>query len=64
MVDIDYFKRINDDYGHDIRGYHYKNVAKIISQTLFQYQLESQVFRIGGEEFGILFQEKANTILQ
>ncbi|MCW3744889.1 GGDEF domain-containing protein [Enterococcus gallinarum] len=64
MVDIDYFKRINDDYGHDIGDIIIKNVAKIISQTLFQYQLESQVFRIGGEEFGILFQEKANTILQ
>ena len=59
MVDIDYFKRINDDYGHDIGDIIIKNVAKIISQTLFQYQLESQVFRIGGEEFGILFQEKS-----
>lgn len=59
MIDIDYFKRINDDYGHDTGDLIIKNVAKIISETLFQYQLESQVFRIGGEEFGILFQEKS-----
>ncbi|OTP10473.1 hypothetical protein A5844_002173 [Enterococcus sp. 10A9_DIV0425] len=57
MIDIDYFKQINDDYGHDTGDLILKNVAKIISETLFEYPLESQVFRIGGEEFGILFQE-------
>jgi diguanylate cyclase (GGDEF)-like protein len=59
MIDIDYFKRINDTYGHGVGDTVIKNVAQIIRETLFRYQLESQVFRIGGEEFGILFWEKS-----
>ena len=59
MIDIDFFKQINDHYGHDTGDIIIKNIVKIICQTLFQYQMESQVFRIGGEEFGILFQEKS-----
>ncbi|WP_180706363.1 GGDEF domain-containing protein, partial [Enterococcus faecium] len=58
IVDIDHFKRINDNYGHDTGDRILKSVAQIIEETLFQYQLENQVFRIGGEEFGLLFQEE------
>lgn len=59
MIDIDHFKRINDEYGHATGDLIIKNVAHAIRRTLFKYQLENQVFRIGGEEFGILFQEKS-----
>ncbi|MUJ22994.1 sensor domain-containing diguanylate cyclase [Aliivibrio fischeri] len=51
IIDIDYFKRINDQYGHDVGDKVIKNVARIL-------QTESRsidfVARIGGEEFAIL----------
>jgi len=51
LLDIDYFKMINDDYGHDMGDY----ILKELSQTL-QDNLRSSdfLFRWGGEEFAIL----------
>lgn len=55
MLDIDHFKRINDNHGH-FNGDH---VLKIVAQTLkSQVRNVDQVFRYGGEEFVIIL---ANT---
>ncbi|OEE35830.1 diguanylate cyclase [Vibrio genomosp. F10 str. ZF-129] len=47
MLDIDDFKSINDDYGHDIGDF----VLKKISQQLMKDVELNRIFRIGGEEF-------------
>ena len=51
MLDIDYFKHVNDTWGHSAGDCVLKSVAKIISQELREYDIAS---RYGGEEFCIL----------
>lgn len=51
MLDIDYFKHVNDTWGHSAGDCVLKNVAKIISAELREYDIAS---RYGGEEFCIL----------
>lgn len=51
MLDIDYFKKVNDTYGHSAGDCVLKSVAKIISSELREYDIAS---RYGGEEFCIL----------
>lgn len=49
MLDIDNFKAINDQFGHDIGD----RALTLISDS-FKYEMElSRIFRIGGEEFCI-----------
>lgn len=51
-VDIDYFKSINDQYGH----LHGDAVLKTIAELLISvFVMENKIFRIGGEEFAVLF---------
>jgi len=51
MIDIDYFKKFNDTYGHPQGDKILKRVAKIIKNTL---RNEDIVVRYGGEEFAIV----------
>ena len=51
MADIDYFKMINDTYGHDIGD----EAIKVIAKTLEEETRSSDfVIRFGGEEFIVL----------
>ncbi len=51
MADIDYFKKINDDYGHIVGDEALKMVAKTIKKI---FRLNDFVARYGGEEFVIM----------
>jgi diguanylate cyclase (GGDEF)-like protein len=51
MLDVDFFKKVNDNYGHAVGDCVLKNVAKIIKKEIREYDIAS---RYGGEEFSIL----------
>jgi len=56
IIDIDFFKQYNDIYGHQAGDKTLKKVAKALSHSL--YREGDMVFRLGGEEFGMLFHIK------
>ncbi len=51
LFDLDRFKQINDDYGHDVGDNVLMIVGEIVKDSLRPYDLAS---RTGGEEFCIL----------
>lgn len=52
MIDIDFFKRINDSYGHATGDRVIKNLARLLRQSVGD---EGAVGRYGGEEFAVIF---------
>ena len=58
VVDIDHFKKINDDYGHLIGDCVLRDVAKCINSVIRNSDI---VFRYGGEEFVILLSNTGQT---
>lgn len=52
IADIDFFKKINDNYGHDIGDKVLKSIAQTMISTLGN---ECVISRWGGEEFLIVF---------
>ena len=51
MIDIDYFKQINDNYGHPAGDRVIKSLARLLKQRLCSSDL---VGRYGGEEFAVV----------
>lgn len=51
MTDIDFFKRVNDTYGHACGDLILKTVSKVMRSQLREYDIAG---RYGGEEFAIL----------
>ena len=51
LLDIDHFKRINDDFGHEVGDMVLVQLASLLKQKLRD---DDEVFRWGGEEF-VLF---------
>jgi len=51
VLDLDYFKRINDTYGHDVGDLALIHFAKTVTQLI---RKEDELIRLGGEEFAIV----------
>jgi diguanylate cyclase (GGDEF)-like protein len=51
MVDIDWFKRVNDTFGHEVGDYVLRAVARAIAETVREGDVPA---RYGGEEFAVL----------
>jgi diguanylate cyclase (GGDEF)-like protein len=51
MVDVDHFKKFNDNYGHDVGD----DVLRMIAAKINQVTGGGKAFRYGGEEFTIVF---------
>ena len=52
ILDIDFFKKINDSYGHDIGDFVLKEFVHLLHQVF--HRPEDMICRIGGEEFVVL----------
>jgi len=51
MLDIDRFKKFNDDFGHKLGDKVLKSVAGTVRDTI---RVSDQIFRYGGEEFVVI----------
>lgn len=58
MIDIDHFKRVNDNFGHLIGDEVLLLLARLM-RTNFRFQ--DQLYRFGGEEFVVLMQNVSPT---
>lgn len=52
MCDIDFFKKVNDTYGHDAGDYVLQQVSDLIKKSVSEYGFAS---RWGGEEFLLVY---------
>ena len=51
MIDVDFFKTVNDTYGHDVGDKVLKAIAKLLKKT---FRTSDYVIRIGGDEFAVI----------
>ena len=58
LIDIDFFKQINDNYGHLIGDNVLKKIAKLLSD---QFRNTDYVARLGGDEFAVIMTKFGDT---
>jgi diguanylate cyclase (GGDEF)-like protein len=54
MIDIDFFKKFNDKYGHNVGD----DVIKLVAGKIAKVGSSARAFRYGGEEFTLIFDGK------
>ncbi len=59
ILDVDYFKQINDNYGHATGDLALKKVADILKKT---FRSIDYVCRIGGDEFAVIMVEMTSDL--
>ncbi|MBQ9061627.1 MAG: GGDEF domain-containing protein [Eubacterium sp.] len=59
LIDVDYFKSINDTYGHGVGDDVLKNVAAILAHS---FRMEDYVSRIGGDEFAVIMRHMDSSL--
>ncbi|KYG69978.1 diguanylate cyclase [Bdellovibrio bacteriovorus] len=52
LLDIDFFKKINDAYGHDIGDFVLKECVRLLQESFSRE--EDFIARLGGEEFAVI----------
>lgn len=50
MIDIDHFKKLNDQFGHPVGDETLRSVAQLLQSEL---RAQDSLFRYGGEEFAV-----------
>ena len=59
LIDVDYFKEVNDTYGHEIGDKLLKRIASILRKS---FRSEDYVCRIGGDEFAVLMMNSDSSL--
>ena len=59
MIDVDHFKRINDEHGHEVGDHVLQQIA---TQLINRARAGDFVFRYGGEEFLVVLAEVDHTL--
>ena len=54
MIDIDHFKRLNDDFGHRVGDVSLQKIASVMRNALREGDM---IYRYGGEEFVAIFKD-------
>jgi diguanylate cyclase (GGDEF)-like protein len=56
LLDIDHFKRVNDEYGHEVGDNALQRIGRAVRHT---FRSTDSACRFGGEEFALIFPETA-----
>ncbi len=59
ILDVDYFKKFNDQYGHEMGD----NVLRFVSEQIFQIFGDTQTYRWGGDEFLLIISDPGERLL-
>lgn len=63
MLDIDFFKKVNDDFGHDVGDIVLEKLGEIL--LLETHKIEhAQAYRLGGEEFLIILRNSSQNVVK
>jgi diguanylate cyclase (GGDEF)-like protein len=54
MVDVDHFKRLNDEYGHQVGDVTLQKLASVLQNCIRNHD---RIYRYGGEEFVVVFMD-------
>lgn len=54
LIDVDLFKHVNDNYGHEVGDSALKKVSAMLTE---KFRSSDLVFRIGGDEFCVIMQK-------
>ncbi|VEF47945.1 diguanylate cyclase/phosphodiesterase [Bacillus freudenreichii] len=60
FMDLDGFKNINDTLGHDIGDLLLVEISSLLQLVIDNYDHRVRVYRIGGDEFTVIFQNCTN----